>query len=136
MFYKIIINNQIIDVANQTLKAQKKPHILVPCEQDECEYVASATTGRFYYSSWTVYVENPFSFAEQVDVIEPIEEDEYNELLQQLSDNTPVVYKKEVEFENPTIIEELEEKPEVLDTLAMKRKILELEELVKQLLNK
>ena len=81
-------------------------------------------------------MENPFSFAEQVDAIKPIEEDEYNELLQQLSDNTPIVYKKEVESETPVVTEELEEKPEVLDTLAMKRKILELEELVKQLLNK
>lgn len=136
MFFKIIINNQIIDVGASTFKAQKKPHILVECDASECEYVASATTNRFYYSSWTVYVENPFSFAEQVDVIKPIEENEYNELLQQLADNTPIAYKKETNSETSVIIEELEEKPEVLDTLAMKRKILELEALVQQLLNK
>lgn len=136
MFYKIIQNNQVIDVNNQTFKAQKYPHILVPSNDFYCEYIMSSDGSQLYFTSWTVESKYPIDSAIYTDAI-IIDEEEYLQLLDQLKTNEKIQYieKEEEEIEIITPIEE-DQQIEVLDVIAMKRKILELEELVKQLLNK
>lgn len=136
MFYKIIQNNQVVDVNNQTFKAQKYPHILVPSNDFYCEYIMSSDGSQLYFTNWTAEPKYPIDSAVYTDAI-IIDEEEYLQLLDQLKTNEKVQYieKEEEEIEIITPIEE-DQQIEVLDVIAMKRKILELEELVKQLLNK
>lgn len=136
MFYKIIQNNQVIDVNNQTFKAQKYPHILVPSNDFYCEYIMSSDGSQLYFTSWTAESKYPIDSAIYTDAI-IIDEEEYLQLLDQLKINEKIQYieKGEEEVEIITPIEE-NQQIEVLDAIALKRKILELEELVKELLNK
>lgn len=139
MFYKIIQDNKIIDVNNQFFRTQKKPHLLIECEPKYCEYVCSSDGLEFYYSDWTREAQFPFSFAQRVDQIVIIEEDEYNSLKEQLcSSETILTTPTEEDLVTNSLPIEQEEIDvvEVMDNASLKRKILELEELVKQLLNK
>lgn len=140
-YYKIINNNSIIDVNNIFYKVQRKPRMVVPCEPKECEYVVSSDGNTLYYSAWTRASQYPISVATYVDVIELIDEKEYLKLKEELQVNQKPIEYIEVQepvIEEPEIITPIseEEKPEVLDMIAMKRKIIELEKLVQQLLNK
>lgn len=139
MFYKIIQNNQIIDVNNEFFRAQYKPHILIKCEPQYCEYVRSSDGIKFYYSDWTATSLYPVSFAEKVDQIVIISEEEYIQLKDQLQDIPITIFveeEKEEEQEQLETIEEPEIQPEVMSSTELRRKILELEQLVQQLLNK
>lgn len=138
MFYKIIKNNTIIDVNNKFFKTQEKPHLMIECKPIECEYVCSSDGLKFYYSTWTTTAKYPFKFPEWVDEIIPIEEEEYLRLKEQLQINQKIEYKENTETQAIEVVSTTIniEEPEVLDMIAMKRKIVELEALVQQLLNK
>lgn len=144
MFYKIIQNNQIIDVNNQFFKAQEKPHLLVPCEPKYCEYICSSDGVKFYYSDWTRESNFPFSFPERVDQIIIIDEEEYNSLKEQLNledDGKLNIIETTIEPEVvdvQTLEEPIEEtqQVEVLTNAELRRRVLELEQLVQQLLKK
>jgi hypothetical protein len=90
-----------------------------------------------YFTDWTAESRYPIDYAVYVEAI-IIDEEEYLQLLEQLEINKKIEYVEKEKLEDVEIITpiEPEQQVEVLDTLAMKRKILELEELVKQLLNK
>jgi hypothetical protein len=137
MFYKIIQNNQVIDVNNQTFKAQKYPHILVPSNDFYCEYIMSSDGSQLYFTNWTAESKYPISSAVYTDAI-IIDEAEYLQLLDQLKINEKIQYVEKEQLEEIEVITpiEQEQQVEVLDTIAMKKKILELEELVQKLLNK
>jgi hypothetical protein len=50
MFYKIIKDNQVIDANNQTFKAQKYPHILIPSNDFYCEYIMASDGSEVYFT--------------------------------------------------------------------------------------
>ena len=138
MFYKIIKNNTVIDVNNEFFKTQKKPHLIIKCDPIECEYVRSSNGEKLYYSAWTATAKYPFKFPEWVDDIIPISEEEYLQLKEQLQVHQKIEYKENKQTQAIEVVSTTVnvEEPEVLDMIAMKRKIVELETLVQQLLNK
>lgn len=135
-YFKIINNNVVIDVSNICFKTQKKPHVLLNCSISECEYIPSYNGEVLFYSDWTAIPKYPFK-AEYAR-IEEIEKEEYLQLVDQLKADKKIEYIDKEQLEEIEIITPIEEEQqiEVLDTIAMKRKILELEELVQKLLNK
>lgn len=136
MYYKIIKNNQIIDVNNVFLCLSKKhPDMLMPCEVRYTQFLQSSDNEQLYTTNWTIPVQHPCYVSEVVDAI-IIEEEEYLTLKKELQNNNIIAYQREKEMINEEEDIETPNQPEVLNINAMQRKILELEELVKQLLNK
>lgn len=133
MFYKIIKNNMIIDVNNVFLSESQKNHILTEASYEHAHFIISSDRKQLYKTSWCNGLENSAYQAEFVNA-EFIDESEFNQLKEQLQNNVvEYVDKKEGNVE---IITENTQETEVLDMIAMKKKILELEALVAQLLQK
>ena len=132
-YYKIIKENTIIDVNNTFLCISKKhPSVLIPCDIRHTQYIQSSDCERLYTTNWTIPVSNDMYNAELVEAI-LIEEEEFLSLQEALQTKQEIVYEiKQAEVE--VVQSEETTQPEVLDTLAMKRRLIELEALVQQLL--
>ena len=136
MFYKIIKNNQVIDVNNVFLKGQKKHNLLVNTDIKHVEFLISSDKSTLYTTNWTNQPKLPrdTEFVEAV----IISEDEYNDLREKLQLNVTI----EIVEENPepVIIEPKEIKPErkleILTMQSLVKRVEELEKIVEQLLNK
>ena len=136
--YKIIKNNVVIDVNNLFLKEHQTKHVLVKTTVEDCNFIISSDGLTLYTTAWCWGVEDSKYKPEKVEAI-LIDEEEYLQLREQLQLNKTIEYIVQPETQEPQIITPdltENEKVEVLDAIAMKRKILELEELVQQLLKK
>lgn len=135
-YYKIIKNNTVIDVNNVFLCLSKKhANILMPCDIRYTQYLQSSDYEKLYRTTWTADVENDQYDAEFVEAV-IIEEEEFLSLQEALQTKQEIVYEieqVEVEVEQP---EETPAQPEVLDMIAMKRRLVELETLIQELLKK
>lgn len=133
-YYKIIKNNTIIDVNNIFLCLSKKhPNVLIPCDIRHTQYIQSSDCEKLYVTNWTIPVNNDMHNAEFIEAV-IIEEEEFLSLQEALQTKQEIVYEikqAEVAVEQP---KETITQPEVLDAVAMKRRLVELEALVQQLL--
>ena len=134
MFYKIIKNNMIIDVNNIFLCENKKNHILTETTYEHAHFIISSDRKNIYKASWCNSLENSVYHVEVVEA-EIITEAEYTELQQQLQ-NDVIKYIDKKEDNTIEIVDDSADDVQVLDVMAMKKKILELEALVAQLIKK
>lgn len=133
MFYKIIKDQMIVDVNNVFLHENPKNHVLTDTTYEHAHFIASSDKQKLYKTHWCGGIENSAYHVELVQA-EFIDEAEYNSLKQQL-ETADVQYIEVKNQEEPVIVEPKED-VRVLDNIEMKRRILELEELVRQLLQK
>lgn len=136
-YYKIIKNNEIIDVNNVFLCISKKyPDMLIPCELRNVQYLQSSDGEQLYITNWTAPVSHPLYSPELIEAV-LINEEEYQSLKDTLQNQTIIVEENEVQPSNQQeeFAENIDE-PQVMNITEMKRKILELEQLVQKLLNK
>lgn len=130
--YKIIKDNYVIDVSNTFLAENSGNHALVSTTEDNIHFLLSSDGKTLYKAPWCYgYIFSKYN-AVMVDAVK-ISEEEFLELKEQLQ-LEPVVY--EPEKEEQVITEETNSEQEILDPVEMKKKIIELEKLVQQLLNK
>jgi hypothetical protein len=137
-YYKIIKNNTVIDVNNVFLCLSKKHReVLMPCDIRYTQYLQSSDCEQLYRTTWTAEVENDQYNAEFVEAV-IIEEEEFLSLQEVLQTKQEIIY--EVKDNNIVEVkpqpEEVAPQPEVLDVIAMKRRLVELETLVQELLKK
>jgi hypothetical protein len=130
--YKIIKDNYVIDVSNTYLKENEYNHALVETSASQAHFLLASNETTLYKAPWCYgHVDSNYKAIEVI--AEPIDQEEFDALKQELQIGS-IEYnetKEDIVTETP-----VKETTEVLDALAMKRKILELEELVRQLLNK
>lgn len=136
-YYKIIKNNTVVDVNNVFLCLSKKhSDVLIPCDVRYTQYLQSSDCEQLYRTTWTAEVENDQYSAEFVEVV-LIEEEEFLSLQEALQTKQEIIYEVKdnniVEVKQP---QEVAPQPEVLDAIAMKRRLIELEALVQELLKK
>lgn len=139
MFYKIIKNNQVVDVNDVFLKEQKKHHILLATEPKYAEYLISSDASTLYETNWTVEHSSDTYQAEYVEA-EIISEEEYKKLKEQLQLDAVVEIIESEEMVEPLIVEPAkvtpERKLEILSLQQLTKRVEELEKLVQQFINK
>lgn len=139
MFYKIIKNNQVIDVNDLFLKEQKKHHILLATEPKYAEYLISSDASTLYETNWTVEHSSDKYQAEYVEA-EIISEEEYKKLKEQLQLDAVIEVVTNEGVAEPLIIEPAEVTPErkleILSLQQLTKRVEELEKLVQQFINK
>lgn len=139
MFYKIIKNNQVVDVNDVFLKEQKKHHILLATEPKYAEYLISSDATTLYETSWTVEHSSDTYQAEYIEA-EIISEEEYKNLREQLQLNAVIEVVENEEVAEPLIVEPIdvtpERKLEILSLQQLTKRVEELEKLVQQFINK
>lgn len=136
MFYKIIKNNQVIDVNNKFLKLQRKHNILVDTDYKHAEFICSSDESTIYTTSWTSEVQNN----KNVQYVEAIliNQDEYEQLKQQLELNHVEI---EVTEDKQEIVEVIEPKEpqrhfEALSLWKLEKRVTELEKIIAELQKK
>lgn len=134
MFYKIIKNNTVIDVNNVFLHENPKNHILTETTYEHVHFIVSSNGQNLYKTKWCGGIENSVYHVETIQA-ELINEAEFLTLKEQLM-NTVIEYTETKNNVVEIVNNEVKDEVKVLDTIEMKRRILELEELVKELLNK
>lgn len=133
-YYKIIKNNLIIDVNDVFLCYLQKHKKIVKCDLKCAQLIQSSDEKTFYTADWLCPLPK-WASHEKVQA-ELISEEEYLQLKEQLQlDKTiavPVLKQEDIEEG------EVEELPveELMSANEMRRKILELENIIKQLLIK
>lgn len=132
-YYKIIQDNHIIDVNNVFFCcASNNVDLLLECSSSIANFIAT-TDGTLYVTDWTRPVVNNTTVVPYIKAVF-IDKTEYDELKSLLQNQQNI--------EIPTIDNNNEqanlEKPqqEVVDIVALKQKILYLENVINQLLNK
>lgn len=139
MFYKIIKNNQVVDVNDVFLKEQKKHHILLATEPKYAEYLISSDATTLYETSWTVEHSSDIYQAEYIEA-EIISEEEYKNLREQLQLDVIIEVVENEEVAESLIVEPTdvtpERKLEILSLQQLIKRVEELEKLVQQFINK
>ena len=136
-FYKIIKNGVVIDANNKFYKYQENRKRIIECKQEFAQLISLSDKKEFYRTEWLKPLPDGVSKPE----IEAnlISEEEYNKLKEELSVNK-VVMDVPQQIEEP-ILELQQAAPilpqeEVMTAAEMRKRILQLEELVQKLISK
>ncbi len=132
-YYKIIQDNHIIDVNNVFFCcASNNVDLLLECSSSTANFIAT-TDGTLYITDWTRPVTNGAIVAPYIKAVF-IDKAEYDEL-KSLLHNQQTVEIPIIDNNNEQINRN-EPQQEVVDIVALKQKILYLENVINQLLNK
>ena len=136
-YYKIIKDNVVIDVNYSFFRLLPKSKKIIACEFRDAELIQSSDQEKFYTVNWLRPLpENPFTF-EQADAAQ-ITEEEYNTLYEKLKLGATIQeVNEEIEAAAPEISTDVEkEEEQIMDLASMRKRIADLEAIIKQLLNK
>lgn len=136
MYYKIIKNNEIIDINNQCFKYQPKHQKIISCQDKYAQLIKFSNGNEFYTAEWL----NPLPEGVYYQTIQAkeITKEEYNSLKEQLKvEETIPIIEEPIETAETEVETVSEQEPEkVMSASEMRQRILELEKIVQQLLSK
>lgn len=135
-YYKVMSNGVVIDANFVFLKWQKKNRVMLGCDISEANFIQSSDQNEIWRVPWLNPVDEEVGTYETVDAVE-ITEEEYLSIREALDEGTevPVPEPEEPDTdENEGNTEEKETTPEetVMSVAEMRRKIVELEEALKE----
>lgn len=135
-YYKIIKDGIVIDVNNTFFRYQKKHKNIVSCGSRYAQLVQTSDGKDFYTTEWLMPLPEGVEH-EHADIV-IIPEEEYNELKAKLALDEPIRFEepREAAFVEEEVAPVIENSAEPMTATEMRKRILELETLVKQLLNK
>lgn len=135
IFYKIIKENTITDVAYGFFKFQTPHYNIVPCEEGEAELLQSSDKQTFYTTDWLKKL--PKNIKKEEVIAIRISEQEYEELKQQLEKNIIVALEEEpILLVEETHEDPIQEENKVLTVIELYNKIALLEKEIKELQKK
>lgn len=131
VYYKILKNNQVIDVNYKFFRYQRKHMNLVHCEEGMGELIQSSDGKNFYMTEWT----RPLPVGVHHEWIKAviISEEEYNSLKEQLELNEVVV--EVAQEETPVAASESVEQPVEVEQVVSIRDLYEEIKRLKEELN-
>ena len=135
LYYKIIKDNSVVDVNNKFFRILKKHRNIVESESKYAQLIQSSDGKELYTAKWLCPLPE-WAVYEKVEAI-IISEEEYLQLKEQLQVQEVVEIpetKSEIIINEEEIVEMPQELP--MSAVEMRKRIIELENLVKQLLNK
>ena len=135
-YYKIVKNNEVIDVNNKFFRFLKKRLIPISCTPNEAEIVQSSDGQKYYTAKWMKPV--PAQLNVELVKVFIISEEEYNSLKEQLQLNEIVVIEPVQEEEKEVIattevIEQPKEIQKVVNIRELYEEIRQLKEELKLL---
>lgn len=137
IYYKIIKNNTIIDVNNELFCYLPKHKNIISCDKQMAQLIRTSDEKTFYTTEWLLPLPEWAPYYEKVEAI-IISKQEYLQLKKDL-EVQEIIEIKEDSKEEPEItiikeetIETPQEQP--MSATEMRKRIIELENLVKQLL--
>ena len=137
-FYKIIKDGVIIDVNDKFYKYQEKRGRIIKCEPQFAQLISSSDKKDFYHAEWLRPLPEGVSHSEVEANL--ISEEEYNTLKQELSVNVVVEIRPEIIDEPIVILQQaapiLPKREDAMTAAEMRKRILQLEELVQKLISK
>lgn len=135
MFYKIIKNNLVVDVNNSFFCVLEKHHNIVQCKPEDAQLIQSSNGQTFYTTEWLRPLPSRVEYETVRAVV--ISEEEYLKLKEELKVQEVKIIEEVVTPQQEEVQqEEVHEEESIMTAAEMRNRILELETLIKQLLNK
>lgn len=135
MFYKIIKNNLVVDVNNSFFCVLEKHRNIVQCKPEDAQLIQSSNEQTFYTTEWLQPLPPRVEYETVRAVV--ISEEEYLKLKEELKVQEVKIIEEVVTPQQEEVQqEEVYEEESIMTTVEMRNRILELETLIKQLLNK
>lgn len=131
VYYKILKNNQVIDVNDKFFRYQRKHMNIVHCDENMAELIQSSDGNNFYMTEWT----RPLPKGVHYDWVKAviISEEEYNSLKEQLELKEAIVVEPVVEPISNEVIEQPREIEKVVNIRDLYEEIRQLKEELKSL---
>lgn len=108
-YYKIVKNNEVIDVNNKFFRFLKKRLIPISCTPNDAQVIQSSDGQKYYTAGWMKPV--PTQLNVELVKVFIISEEEYNSLKEQLQINEVVITEPVQEEEEVTTTTEIVEQP-------------------------
>lgn len=133
-YYKIVKNNEVIDVNNKFFRFLKKRLIPISCTPNDAQVIQSSDGQKYYTADWM----KPAPAQLNVELVKVfiISEEEYNSLKEQLQLNEVVIVEpiqEEVVASSVEILEEPKEIEKIVNIRELYEEIRQLKEELKSL---